>query len=163
MANGGHKKTSGQAKGGQAYVILLFTLSAFTTFSLEDFLCLKSFVYFISPRGLWISLSSTSPGSPWGHIIFFISNHLARSSLPTISWRSLSCCFKSGWHSFIWWVLVFALVETVVDLYSSSYLWFCTHLLCIPWFFFFFSLPDWRVWYSIASHRVQPCPSLSFL
>lgn len=125
----------GRAKGGQAYMILLFTLSAFTTFSLEDFLCLKLFVYFINPHGLQVSLSSTSSGSLWVHIIFCYLQS---------PWQGVHCHplhegpppVVSGCNSFIWWALVHALVETVASPYCWSYPWFCTHQLCIPWFFF---------------------------
>lgn len=87
------------------------------------------------------SLSSTSPGCPWVHVIFCYLQS-PWQGVHSIAWRSPSCNFKSGCNSFIWWALVLALVETVANPYWSSYTWFCTHLLCIPWFFF--SLPDFE-------------------
>lgn len=65
-----------------------------------------------------------------------ISNHLGKEFTATHCMKIPSCCFKSGCNSFIWWALVHALVETVASPYCWSYPWFCTHQLCIPWFFF---------------------------
>lgn len=66
-----------------------------------------------------------------------ISNHLDKEFTTSTGCRSLSSCFKSGCNSFIRWALVLALVETVVNPYCSSYPWFCTRLLCMPWLVFF--------------------------
>lgn len=80
----------------------------------------------VFPQALLESISSSA-----------ISNHLDKEFTASIAWRSPPCCFKSGCNSFIRWTLVLALVQTVVNLYSSSYPWFCTPLLCIPWLVYF--------------------------